>query len=196
MNGIGRRNKAGEYTFIDRWAELVTKHAKNVALLFEAQEWTYADLDEQSNQYGELFLELGIQQGQVVALCLCNTPEFLLCLVGLFKIGATVALLNTNVCGSSFIHCLDVCKAKKVIYHKETLHVIKSIEQARRDGLELFYCGTMTLGHGTRLEPHVKSTAPISPIFRNQIKLTDTAVHIFTSGTTGLPKAAKINHMR
>lgn len=190
---LNKISKEKDWSVMSFWEQVVQQYGVSTAVVFEDKTWTYRQLDERSNQYAECFLELGIQKGDVVALCLTNCPDFLIILLALFKIGATATLLNPNVTGKPLIHCLQVCGATTIVYHTETLPVIQTIDDFFIDYL---YLPTNSTLKGKALHPDTKTTAGIPDTFRNGVELTDTLMHIFTSGTTGLPKAAKINHLR
>jgi acyl-CoA synthetase (AMP-forming)/AMP-acid ligase II len=61
-----------------------------------------------------------------VALLMENKPEYVAIWLGLSKLGVITALINTNLTGDSLYHCINVAKAKMLIY-ESTLEKCKSI---------------------------------------------------------------------
>src|ERR1700739_4327293 len=60
---------------------------------------SYAELAARSNQYAHWGLAQGLRAGQVAALFMPNCAEYVALWLGLTRIGATVALINTNLAG-------------------------------------------------------------------------------------------------
>ena len=49
--------------------------------------YTYRAFDKEINRTANVFLSMGVQAGERVAVQLCTCPEFMMCLFGLAKIG-------------------------------------------------------------------------------------------------------------
>ena len=97
---------------VEQWAE---RTPGAVAIRFEGREVTYREYDEQANRYAAWARGLGVQRGDVVAILMENRPEFLFAWLGLAKIGAVSALINTNLLGGPLAHCLRVSEATYLV---------------------------------------------------------------------------------
>lgn len=89
----------GNETLRDLWASVVERRGNYSFLTFQNRvgsvfEYTYAEFDEDVNRIANVFLSLNISKGDHVALQLHSSPEFLMCLFGLAKIGAIVVPVN------------------------------------------------------------------------------------------------------
>jgi fatty-acyl-CoA synthase len=71
-----------------------------IAILYENRTVTYRELNEQANRYARWAQAQGVKRGDVVALLMENRPEYLFAWLGIVRIGAIAALLNTNLRGS------------------------------------------------------------------------------------------------
>ena len=79
------------YTFLEQSAK---KHPDNRSLSYLGNNISYAELDKLVNRAANCFLQLGICKGDRVAIYLANTPQFIIALYGVFKIGAIAVPIN------------------------------------------------------------------------------------------------------
>lgn len=167
------------------------------ALLSERESLTYRALAARQNQYARWALEQGLAKGDVVGLLMTNRPEYFAIWLGITSIGGVVALLNTNLVGPSLSHCIDIVKPKHLIVSAE---FVDSLTEA----LPNLAVSPITWTHGTShdsfqridLDIERQSGEKLRDNERRLLTIEDRALYIFTSGTTGLPKAANISHAR
>ncbi|MGH6951399.1 MAG: long-chain-acyl-CoA synthetase, partial [Vitreimonas sp.] len=138
--------------------------------------------------------------GDTVALLLPNRAEYVPAWVGLAKVGVATALINNNLTGAALAHCLSISGATHVIADSETAAAIDTIRAGLARPLTYWIVdtdGPLPPGRH-KLDLKAPKLAPERPprSRRAGIKARDVALYIFTSGTTGMPKAAKITHMR
>ncbi len=154
--------------------------------------WTYAEMDRLVNRIANFLIAGGIKHNDVVALLMLNRPEYVAVWLAVAKIGGVTALLNTNVRGNGFEHALIVSKAKFLIYGPSL-----EIEELRNVKIPVAaFCTssswTMTIDEAIS---RVSDSRPPADLRRN-VKSLDPAVLVYTSGTTGLPKAATLSHFK
>ena len=183
--------------------ETVRRHGDLLALEFEGRSWTYSQLNQEINRLAHLLKAQGVKQGEGVALFMENRAEFVISLLALTKIGAPAALINNSLSGEALVHCCKVTNAKHCIVGDERADVLAP-ELA---GLPFGQ------GHGSCfwMKDTVDREAPGWAMDANQamqghsdqdlpethgILAGDVALYIFTSGTTGLPKAATYKQQR
>ena len=173
--------------------DLSIRHGTAPALLSEIECFDFATLAARSNRYSRWALALGLGVNDVVGLMMENRPDYLAAWIGITRVGPTVALLNTRLTGRSLAHCIDLVAPRHVI-----------LGQACQSG---FATAVPFLATGARLWHHGESEgldgmlgalsgATLSPEERRPITPSSRALCIFTSGTTGLPKAANVSHRR
>lgn len=81
--------------------------------------WTFAQLDAYSNAVANVFHQLGLVPGDVVAIFLEGRPEFVGLWLGLAKMGVEAALLNVNLRHEPLAFCLGTSGAKALIFGGE-----------------------------------------------------------------------------
>lgn len=81
--------------------------------------WTFAQLDAYSNAVANVFHQLGLVPGDVVAIFLEGRPEFVGLWLGLAKAGVEAALLNVNLRREPLAFCLGTSGAKALIFGGE-----------------------------------------------------------------------------
>ena len=139
----------------------------------------------------------GVGRGDAVALLMENRPQFVAAWLGVLKVGAVAALINTNLRGAALAHSIAISGARHVIVGAELdeafLQVAAQIAQPPtgwRDGGPV--AGMEDLDAALAAAP---ATAA-DPAWRHGVTCADKAFYIYTSGTTGLPKASNFTHLR
>ncbi len=188
--------------FSARLEATAQQYANHTAVTFEGQTRTWQELNNHANQYVAALQNLGLKRGDVVSVMLENRIEFLTTIIALNKLGITGALVNTNLTGRSFVHCLTITNAKVCLFGEERL---ATIEEVRDDpalaNIENFLfvpdagdtpCPEWALD----LENAANNKSCDNPPETQEMTLGDIAFYIFTSGTTGFPKASVLSNRR
>ena len=108
-----------EISFADFVEDRVAAAPHRLAILFEGRKVTNAELEAAANRVARWASAQGIGRGDVVGLLMENRPEFVITWLGLAKLGAVTALLNTNLRGHPLAHSLDVADAKHLVVGAE-----------------------------------------------------------------------------
>ena len=95
------------------------RHGDRVAIVDDSGPTTYAELDARSNAAAHALHDAGIAAGDRVALLARNSVEFLLALIALGKLGATVVHLNTGFAGPALARALDDERVAAVVHDRE-----------------------------------------------------------------------------
>jgi fatty-acyl-CoA synthase len=163
----------------------------NAAILWLDQRMSYAELDARANRYAHWALAQGIGRGSAVALLMENRPDYICAWLGLFKVGAQVALINTNLSGAALAHSISISGARHAIVGAELAASFHDAPFEARPALWIE-------GEAGNLNAALATASDGSPGKRARagVTLKDRAFFIYTSGTTGLPKAANFSHMR
>ena len=175
----------------------VDQHRDRTAMTFEGRTVSYAELDAIANRFAHWGKGMNLRRGQTVALFMPNRLEYFAIWYGLSKIGVVTALINNQLSGLALAHCLNISQAACVIVDAETSPVFEAAKSLLEKPLLQWVFGP---AHGDQrdLVQALKSCSQLPPdrIVREDIRARDTALLIFTSGTTGMPKAARITHVR
>eukprot|EP01089_Gocevia_fonbrunei_P020347 TRINITY_DN7565_c0_g1_i3.p1 TRINITY_DN7565_c0_g1~~TRINITY_DN7565_c0_g1_i3.p1 ORF type:complete len:167 (-),score=14.49 TRINITY_DN7565_c0_g1_i3:506-1006(-) len=96
MNFAFRRaNRRVPYTTADTWEDIVKYFVWRTALFYQDKHYTFEEINWEANKIAHWADAQGIKQGMTVALLMGNRPEFYFTWLGLCKVGATIALINT-----------------------------------------------------------------------------------------------------
>ena len=184
VTGFGARPTAKTSigkVFQDRAAQ----YGNKVFLKFEDREITYAEANETVNRYAAVLAAKGVGHGDVVGIMMRNSPEPVLLMLAAVKCGAISGMLNYHQRDEVLKHSLGLLSASVVVAETEFVEPITE-SGADTDGL-------ITLDEFKQLA----ETAPTSnPATTSAVLAKDKAFYIFTSGTTGMPKASVMTHYR
>lgn len=184
ITGFGARPTAK--TSIGRvFQERAARHADKVFLRFEDRDITYREANETTNRYAAVLAARGVGHGDVVGIMLRNSPEPVLLMLAAVKCGAISGMLNYHQRGDVLKHSLGLLSAKVVIADPEFVDPINECG-ADTEGL-------VTLDEFDRLAETATTSNPASAA---AVLAKDKAFYIFTSGTTGMPKASVMTHYR
>jgi citronellyl-CoA synthetase len=188
--------------FAARVEQTARKYPSHTAIIFEGRTVSWQQLNEQANRYAASLRALGLNRGDAVALMMENRVEFLVSIIALNKLGVTSALLNTNLTGKPLVHCIHITGAKACIVGEERLEAVGDIRnEADMAAIEhyLFVPDTQNVAcpdWASDLDDAAATEASENPVETGEVTIGDTAMYIFTSGTTGLPKAAVLSNRR
>lgn len=186
-------------TIVDRFVQQAQRFPEKPFVIFEGVTYTYGDLEARSNRVARLFQDT-VKKGDTVALLMNNEPDFISVWFGFCKLGCALAFLNTNIKSRSLLHCFNCCGAKQLVVGADLLDNLEDIlPSLQEDKITVW-----SLGHGNShpgvhslLDKIEKSSQePIAAKRRSISCLKTPTLYIFTSGTTGLPKAAVITHLQ
>jgi len=184
ITGFGAR-PTGKTSIGKVFQDRAEQHADRLFLKFDDREITYREANETVNRYAAVLAARGVGQGDVVGIMLPNSPDPVLLMLATVKCGAISGMLNYNQRGDVLAHSLGLLNAKVVIADADFVDPIKE-SGADTDGL-------LTLDEFGQLAETAPTTNPASA---SAVLAKDKAFYIFTSGTTGMPKASVMTHYR
>ncbi|HVK99486.1 MAG TPA: AMP-binding protein, partial [Dongiaceae bacterium] len=168
--------------------------------LFEGTSITWGQFNTLANRFAHQLKQLGIRKGDVVSIMMDNRIENLAAITAVAKVGGASAMINTHLTDEPLLHCITSVNSRKLIVGEEWLDSINAI----RSQLSLNNPADFIFIRDQGKEPCPDWATPCRPddfsahnLPETQtIQLKDLAYYIFTSGTTGLPKASVITHDR
>ncbi|MNF37843.1 Long-chain-fatty-acid--CoA ligase FadD17 [compost metagenome] len=201
---FARIKPADRYTLADRLEEQAQRFAERPFIVYGDQRLSYAEVNARANQLAHVFHARGLRPGDVCAIAMENRPEFFCSWFGLVKLGVVVAFINTQVNGRPLAHALETVGAKVVVVGEECLGNLLATEglpdlpwwlipdaenpssQALSACVDTHFIEEVANAPRTAFPRELRADLPAET----------PSLLIFTSGTTGLPKAARYSHMR
>lgn len=179
----------------DDFEDIVDKYPNNVAFRFEGKLTTYAEMDALANKVANWALSKGLKAGDAVALFMENRPEYVSFWYGLAKIGVVVGLINHNLTDKALAHCVNIADAKMIITGADQDENIQSANGLFEGDPKVWTFGGQ---EGEDLHAALAATSDKRPdrSHREHLRGRDLCLYVYTSGTTGLPKAAKLTQIR
>lgn len=185
---------------------LVQQHATRspdgMALLYEDEKVTWQQLNDRANRVAAALTEGGVEKGDCVSLLMQNRIEFVACMLGIHKVGAIAGMINTNLTKKTLVHCINLIESKKCIFGEELVEPLKEVTDQLdlKDGEDYLFVsdGTSNTPPNWAINLNVNDTSnqTENPPAVDSLTMGDIALYIFTSGTTGLPKAAIVSNKR
>ncbi|HEX4157007.1 MAG TPA: long-chain-acyl-CoA synthetase [Rhizomicrobium sp.] len=184
-------------TIVDIFEGQARRTPESLAILCGEDTVSYGELNALADRYAQWARGQEIERGSCVALLMENRPEYIAVWLGLFKLGVVVALINTNLRGAALAHSIAACAARHLVLGDELTaeyldarSLIPVPPRAWVTGGVCPSCDDLDAALNT------VSSSPADPGWRHGLVCKDLAFYIFTSGTTGPPKAANISHFR
>ncbi len=159
-----------EITIADRFEAIALRYAEKTALIFEEQHFSYRELNEHANGIAHALREMGVAEGDLVALLCANSAERMLAVWGVIKAGAAYVPIEPSFPEERIADILRDCNPKAVLVYgtcvqtESSVMDLSAMPQPRRD----------------------------NPL-RKQAQ-TDPLYCIYTSGTTGKPKGVLLSN--
>jgi fatty-acyl-CoA synthase len=161
------------------------RYGDRVFIRFGEQKLSYREANATANRYAAVLAARGVGRGDVVGIMLRNSPNTVLMMLASVKCGAIAGMLNYHQRGEVLAHSLGLLDAKALVVESDLIDAVDD-------------CGGATVAPTTIEDmERLAATAPTAnPQSASAVLAKDTAFYIFTSGTTGHPKASVMTHKR
>ncbi|MGA9595571.1 MAG: long-chain fatty acid--CoA ligase [Acidimicrobiia bacterium] len=167
------------------------------ALVVGPNTLSYAALDDQARRFAGGLRTLGVEPGDRVALLVPNVPHFSIAYFGVLYAGATVVPLNVLLTGPEVAYHLADSHSKVLVAWEGFLKPARDgfTEWGDSDHLVVIAAGTDKPELGHKEVDFVGLIETAEPVEELPATAPDnTAVILYTSGTTGKPKGAELTH--
>ncbi|MFT7685782.1 MAG: citronellyl-CoA synthetase [Candidatus Azotimanducaceae bacterium] len=178
------------------------KNPNGIALLCEEDTITWQALNERANRVASKLIADGIQKGDCVSLFMQNRISFVVSMLGIQKAGAITGMINTNLGKQQLVHCINLIESKKCIFGEEQTESLQNVtaELNLEDGKDYLFVrdnGDMPPPNwSVEIDLNDEHLGSTNTDMIQSVSMKDIALYIFTSGTTGLPKAAILTNKR
>ena len=200
--------------------EAVDKWQDRTATIFYGKKTSYRELRDQVDRFATALSDLGVKQGDKIALFLLNCPQFIIAYFGALKVGATLTPISPVYVSSEVKHQIEDSEAEVIICQDLLYDRVEKTGVKLRSviltGIEEYLPGLKKfMGKSVLRSVYKKMEVPSTKIFeregfyqfRELIKKyppeppkininpkEQLAVLPYTGGTTGLPKGAMLTH--
>ncbi|XP_004586433.2 long-chain fatty acid transport protein 6 [Ochotona princeps] len=186
-------------TVLDKFLSQAERQPHKPFIIYEGNVHTYRDVDRRSNRVAHVFLRhSSLKKGDTVALLMTNEPDFIHVWFGLAKLGCVVAFLNSNIRAHCLLHCIRTCEPAALVVGADLLEAVEEMLPSLLKDISVWGMQD-SVPQGVISLKNKLSTSSDDPVPRSHNRassLKSTYLYIFTSGTTGLPKAAVITQLQ
>jgi long-chain acyl-CoA synthetase len=167
------------------------KFGGRIALIEGGQRFSYAQLDEASNQFAHHLLASGLEAGDKVAMICNNSIQFMIAAYGILKAGLVWVPVNTMLAAGDVQFILEHAEAALVVvddqlYANPALRAV--LNQLR---LPVRLCELAGPADDSVMQSLRDMPATLPEVIIDE---RDLALIMYTSGTTGRPKGAMHSH--
>jgi long-chain acyl-CoA synthetase len=214
--GVSRTIQDYKFPLFQFLDESARKYPDNVFTVFAGKSKTYAQVKDTADRIANFLAGKGIKKGDKVAIFLPNLPQFPEILFGILKAGAIAVNCNPIYTAPELNHQLNDSQAKMVFcmdhpqFYKSTAGAVKGtgVEtvvvcniKSYLPTLKGFIGGLLgKIPKADAIEPgHLMLDDVVAAASPNPPEISidpenDTAIMLYTGGTTGLPKGAELVH--
>jgi long-chain acyl-CoA synthetase len=179
--------------------DMFEKHASRTALFLKDTEktiqLTFKDLDERAKQLASYLIELGIKPNDRIAILSESRPEWGICFFGSIRAGATVVPLDIKLMEAEFHSILSDSQPRILFVSGEFLAIAKQLADTVKS-IEYIYIVEEKQSAEKQNKDSIqnitslKAKKDLPSIDRKQ---NETALIVYTSGTTGNPKGVMVS---
>jgi len=191
-----------EVSMVDFLERHAVERPNSLALKFEDRQISWSELNRKANQMAHYFRSRGVTFGDKIALNIENRPELLFATMGCLKIGAVAGMVNTGQTNEALAHSLRLIEPRLIIVGTECLANMETVA----DMIDVQYSDKLLyIADGDKatapsyyqdLMAAMAGQAEDNILPEQALTLGTPIFYIFTSGTTGLPKASITTHMK
>ncbi|WP_277871122.1 AMP-binding protein [Nocardioides yefusunii] len=185
--------------------DTATRYPERTAVVIGDMRLSYAQLDQYTDFVAAALAQYGVGPGDKVALTCPNLPYFTIAYYGILKAGAAVVPLNVLLKSREVAYHLNDSGAKAYFCFEGTEDLPMGREGVlgfkEAEACENLFVITADLQGYSKFAPHrtmmqvmTEAAQTGAPVPALDIADDDTAVILYTSGTTGQPKGAELSH--
>ena len=175
------------YTWIEGFMRNVRRYGEKLAMINpdDERQWTYTEMNKECNRLSNALINDGLQKADVIMLQLINCPEFAFGYLAAHKSHAICCPVNFRLKPGELAFNIDDSKPIAIIFN-EALKLTK--HQPKR----LIVVGSVSDGQVVSYEDYTRNASDAEPKFDYDYNIYDETTRLYTSGTTGFPKAVPL----
>ncbi len=177
------------------------RQPNKTAYIFQDKATTYKEMDDQINRFAHVLQELGYKKGDHIALVLWNSPYFVTAFYGALRIGVVVIPINPMFTANELGYILNNAKVKGLVTMDVLSSQFEKMEVDLPNVSHYFFCDS---GENDNVDQsslssntfNFNTTLENSQLHYKRVDCDedDTAMMLYTSGTTGHPKGTMLTY--
>lgn len=171
--------------------EAASATPEKTLVYFGDERLSYAQIDEASGRLAATLRQAGYKPGEAVAVQLPNVPQFLIAYFGILKAGMVMVPLNPLLAAREVAYHLEDSDARALVAYDQ--FAVPALAGALTAGNVPVYVVGQTPPGASSFEELLVEKDTGDVVARSS---DDTAVRLYTSGTTGSPKGAELTHFQ
>ena len=169
------------------------EHPRKIFIRFEKKKLSYSEADEKISLIAGGLKKLGLNAGDRTAILMENCPEYIISYFAILRAGGIVVPINTFLTASVVSYILKDCGCRMLIYGEKFSSHAGEIKNDIPDIRILMFDEILKISRS-----NIIKNPPIHPLTKGGkggfFDEVETAVILYTSGTTGFPKGAMLTH--
>ena len=169
------------------------EHPRKIFIRFEKKKLSYSEADEKISLIAGGLKKLGLNAGDRTAILMENCPEYIISYFAILRAGGIVVPINTFLTASEVSYILKDCGCRMLIYGEKFSSHAGEIKNDIPDIRILMFDEILKISRS-----NIIKNPPIHPLTKGGkggfFDEEETAVILYTSGTTGFPKGAMLTH--
>ncbi|MGZ4673175.1 MAG: AMP-binding protein [Ilumatobacteraceae bacterium] len=183
---------------IDRLLDLRADDCGGATFLrFSSGDLTFGQARHRATGLAHGLADLGVQRGQLVPVLMSNGPSFAITWLALATLGAVSTLLNTAFRGPALVHALNSSGAETLVVEADLVPNLTAVADQLAHLRRLVVVGPTPPApelHGVAMLDHADLCTDDLSVIPSVHDVTDPAMVLFTSGTTGPSKGCVLSH--
>ena len=183
------------YTWIEGFMRNVRRYGGKLAMINpdDGRQWTYTEMNEECNRLSNALIADGLQKTDVIMLQLINCPEFAFGYLAAHKSHAVCCPVNFRLKPGELAFNIDDSKPMAIIFNEvNKADILEALKITQHQPKKLIVVGGASDGKVTSYADYVRDASVKEPVFDYDYNIYDETTRLYTSGTTGFPKAVPL----
>jgi acyl-CoA synthetase (AMP-forming)/AMP-acid ligase II len=183
------------YTWIEGFMRNVRRYGDKLAMIDPEsnRKWTYAELNQECNKLCNSLIFDGLKKGDVIMLQLVNCPEFAFAYVAAHKSHAVCCPVNFRLKPGELAFNIDDSKPMAIIFNEANRDdVLEALKMTKHQPKRLIVVDGKTDNKVSSYKDYTFHKNAKEPVFPYDYNIYDETTRLYTSGTTGFPKAVPL----
>lgn len=183
------------YTWIEGFMRNVRRYGDKLAMINpdDERQWTYTEMNKECNKLSNALIADGLQKADVIMLQLINCPEFAFGYLAAHKSHAICCPVNFRLKPGELAFNIDDSKPIAIIFNEvNKADVLEALKITKHQPKKLIVVGGVSDSQVVSYEEYTRNASDAEPVFDYDYNIYDETTRLYTSGTTGFPKAVPL----